>query len=47
MYRTVDRKNNLHAIASWLFRTGYFTKDAGSDWNIPNGKYTEKDGYIL
>lgn len=45
MYRTVDRKNNLHAIASWLFRTGYFTKDAGSDWNIPNSKFTEKDGY--
>ena len=45
MYRPVDRKNNLYATASWLFRTGYFTKDVGPDWNIPNDKFTEQDGY--
>ena len=45
MYRPVDRKNNLYATASWLFRTGYFTNDVGSDWNIPNDKFTEQNGY--
>lgn len=48
MYRKVDRKNNLYASASWLFRTKSYSESSGvddSDWNIPNTKSTESDGY--
>ena len=45
MYRPVDRKNNLYATSSWLFRTGHLTIDKGYDWNIPNTVFTEKNGY--
>lgn len=48
MYRKVDRKNNLYASASWLFRTKSYSESSGvndSDWNIPNAKSTESDGY--
>lgn len=48
MYRKIDRKNNLYASASWLFRTKSYSETSGvddSDWNIPNAKSTESDGY--
>ena len=48
MYRKVDRKNNLYASASWLFRTKSYSESSGvddSDWNIPNVKVTESAGY--
>lgn len=48
MYRNVDRKNNLYASASWLFRTKSYSETSGvddSDWNIPNAKLTESAGY--
>lgn len=49
MYREVDRKNNLYAVSSWLFRTKYssdiINEIDNTDWNIPNTKNTEGDGY--
>ena len=49
MYREVDRKNNLYAVSSWLFRTKYspniINEINNTDWNIPNTKNTEGDGY--
>lgn len=48
MYRKADRKNNLYAIASWLFRTKSYTESIGNsdyDWNIPNTYSTEEKGY--
>lgn len=49
MYREVDRKNNLYAVSSWLFR-GNPSSDTlnsidKSDWNIPNSQNTESGGY--
>lgn len=49
MYRPVDRKNNLYAVSSWLFR-GSPNSDVindinKTDWNIPNTIYTESAGY--
>lgn len=45
MYRPVDRKNNLYAISSWLFRSKTTNNIDNSDWNIPNTTYQEENGY--
>lgn len=48
VYRKTDRKNNLYASASWLFRTKSYTESldgSDSDWNIPNANSTESNGY--
>lgn len=45
MYRKVDRDNNLYAVSSWLFRSKLTDSIDGTDWNVPNATYQEKDGY--